>query len=55
MTRRTRCWLEAIRDEIRRDGPMTFARFMEIALYDPARGLLPVEPSAATRAARATS
>ena len=30
--------LEAIRDEIRRDGPMTFARFMEIALYDPARG-----------------
>ncbi len=30
--------MEAIRDEIRRDGPMTFARFMEIALYDPARG-----------------
>ncbi len=30
--------LDAIRDEIRRDGPMTFARFMEIALYDPARG-----------------
>lgn len=30
--------LEAVRDEIRRDGPMTFARFMEIALYDPARG-----------------
>ena len=30
--------VEAIRDEIRRDGPMTFARFMEIALYDPARG-----------------
>jgi SAM-dependent MidA family methyltransferase len=30
--------LEAIRDEIRRDGPMTFARFMELALYDPERG-----------------
>jgi len=30
--------LEAIRAEIRRDGPMTFARFMEIALYDPTRG-----------------
>ena len=30
--------LVAIRTEIARDGPMTFARFMEIALYDPARG-----------------
>src|SRR4051794_37799711 len=30
--------LAAIRDEIARDGPMTFARFMEIALYDPERG-----------------
>jgi SAM-dependent MidA family methyltransferase len=30
--------LAAIQEEIRRDGPMTFARFMEIALYDPARG-----------------
>jgi len=28
----------AISAEIARDGPMTFARFMEIALYDPARG-----------------
>lgn len=28
----------AIRDEIAAGGPMTFARFMEIALYDPARG-----------------
>jgi SAM-dependent MidA family methyltransferase len=28
----------AIRAEIERDGPMTFARFMDIALYDPARG-----------------
>jgi len=27
-----------IRDEIRRAGPMTFARFMELALYDPAAG-----------------
>jgi SAM-dependent MidA family methyltransferase len=27
-----------IRDEISRDGPMTFARFMEIALYDPEAG-----------------
>ena len=27
-----------IRDEIGRAGPMTFARFMELALYDPARG-----------------
>ena len=30
--------LDAIRSEIRRDGPITFARFMELALYDPARG-----------------
>ena len=30
--------LTAIRDEIAATGPMTFARFMEIALYDPARG-----------------
>ncbi|HUQ78455.1 MAG TPA: SAM-dependent methyltransferase [Patescibacteria group bacterium] len=28
----------ALRSEIERDGPLTFARFMEIALYDPARG-----------------
>jgi SAM-dependent MidA family methyltransferase len=27
-----------IRDEIGREGPMTFARFMELALYDPAAG-----------------
>jgi SAM-dependent MidA family methyltransferase len=27
-----------IRSEIERDGPMTFARFMELALYDPDRG-----------------
>jgi SAM-dependent MidA family methyltransferase len=31
--------LEAsIRDEIAATGPMTFARFMELALYDPGRG-----------------
>ena len=30
--------LTAIRSEIAEVGPMTFARFMEIALYDPARG-----------------
>jgi SAM-dependent MidA family methyltransferase len=27
-----------IRDEIERDGPITFARFMELALYDPDGG-----------------
>ena len=27
-----------IRDEIRRDGPMSFARFMDLALYDPEGG-----------------
>jgi len=30
--------LAAIRDEIDSTGPLTFARFMEIALYDPERG-----------------
>jgi SAM-dependent MidA family methyltransferase len=30
--------LARIRAEIERDGPMTFARFMELALYDPERG-----------------
>jgi SAM-dependent MidA family methyltransferase len=30
--------LAAIRDEIGATGPLTFARFMEIVLYDPARG-----------------
>jgi len=29
---------ERIRSEIRRSGPMTFARFMELALYDPRAG-----------------
>ena len=27
-----------LRAEIERTGPMTFARFMELALYDPDRG-----------------
>jgi SAM-dependent MidA family methyltransferase len=30
--------LARIRDEIARDGPMTFARFMDLALYDPDGG-----------------
>lgn len=30
--------LARITDEIRRDGPMTFARFMDLALYDPDAG-----------------
>ncbi len=30
--------VERIRDEIRRDGPMRFARFMKLALYDPDGG-----------------
>jgi len=29
---------EALRDEIRRAGPISFRRFMEAALYDPAHG-----------------
>ncbi len=30
--------VERLRAEIERDGPITFARFMEVALYDPERG-----------------
>jgi SAM-dependent MidA family methyltransferase len=30
--------VERIASEIRREGPMTFARFMELALYDPEAG-----------------
>ncbi|NIM63624.1 MAG: SAM-dependent methyltransferase [Acidobacteria bacterium] len=33
-----------IRDEIRRDGPITFARFMELALHDPAHGYYAAGP-----------
>lgn len=29
---------EALRDEIRRDGPISFHRFMQAALYDPVHG-----------------
>ncbi|HLA15872.1 MAG TPA: SAM-dependent methyltransferase [Candidatus Limnocylindrales bacterium] len=44
--------LEArIRDEIHRDGPMTFARFMELALYDPEHGYYR-RPSSVTVARR---
>jgi SAM-dependent MidA family methyltransferase len=39
-----------IRDEIRRDGPMSFARFMDLALYDPEGGYY---RSAAARPGRA--
>jgi SAM-dependent MidA family methyltransferase len=42
--------LAAIRAEIVRDGPMTFARFMEIALYDPARGYYRGAPARPGRA-----
>ena len=42
--------LGAIRAEIRASGPMTFARFMEIALYTPERGYY---RSAAARPGRA--
>ena len=30
--------LELIRDEIRRQGPITFAQFMDLALYSPDLG-----------------
>ena len=43
----------AIRDEIAATGPMTFARFMELALYDPERGYYRAPPRG--RAATATS
>ena len=33
--------VERIVAEIERDGPLTFARFMELALYDPDQRLLP--------------
>jgi SAM-dependent MidA family methyltransferase len=33
-----RVLVDAIRDEIARDGPITFARFMERALYEPGHG-----------------
>ena len=39
-----------IRDEIERDGPMTFARFMELALYDPVAGYYRAETARPGRA-----
>ena len=36
--RRGRGARRRIRDEIRRDGPMPFVRYMDLALYDPAGG-----------------
>jgi SAM-dependent MidA family methyltransferase len=36
---------ERIRSEIRRSGPITFARFMELALYDPAAGYYTSPPA----------
>lgn len=39
-----------IRDEILERGPMTFARFMELALYGPERGYYRVPPVTAGRA-----
>ncbi|MBA3877616.1 MAG: SAM-dependent methyltransferase [Anaerolinea sp.] len=37
--------IDAIRAEIRASGPMTFARFMELALYDPEHGYYTGESS----------
>lgn len=36
--------VERLRATIERDGPVTFARFMETALYDPERGYYRAEP-----------
>jgi SAM-dependent MidA family methyltransferase len=38
-----------IHEEIARDGPITFARFMDLALYDPAGGYYRAEASRAGR------
>lgn len=38
MTESAQPLVRQLRDEISRDGPITFARFMETALYDPAHG-----------------
>ena len=38
-----------MRSEIERDGPITFARFMELALYEPARGYYAKTDIRATR------
>ena len=39
----------AIRTEIERSGPITFARFMELALYHPALGYYATRPDRGTR------
>lgn len=41
--------VEALRAEIERGGPITFARFMEVALYDPQRGYYTTSGSRPTR------
>jgi SAM-dependent MidA family methyltransferase len=41
--------VEALRAEIERDGPITFARFMETALYDPGHGYYVTSASRPTR------
>lgn len=42
--------VELIRAEIRREGPITFARFMELALYAPGHGYYATTDGRATRA-----
>jgi SAM-dependent MidA family methyltransferase len=42
-----------IADEIRARGPMTFARFMDLALYDPASGYYAGNPGGSTGPGRA--
>ena len=42
--------IEQLRDEIARHGPVTFARFMEVALFDPARGYYATSTERPTRA-----
>ncbi|HYM82863.1 MAG TPA: SAM-dependent methyltransferase, partial [Candidatus Dormibacteraeota bacterium] len=39
-----------LRAEIERDGPITFARFMEVALYDPSHGYYATSEARPTRA-----
>ena len=43
--------VEAIRDEIRADGPITFARFMDRALYEPGQATTGDPTSAPVEAA----
>lgn len=42
--------VELIRSEIERDGPITFARFMELALYEPELGYYATSAARPTRA-----